>query len=131
MFSSFKTAAKTATLAAALGLGALAAVPAHADGVYLNYGDRADSRLGVHAGGRIEAVRDWRRDDWRRDDWRRDGWRHSCTPERALNKAQRMGLWRAHVIDVNPRAIKVAGRKYNERVVVRFGRERGCPVIYR
>lgn len=123
MFNTLKTAA----LSALIGLGALAAVPAvaQADGIYLNFG-HSGPRLGVYDGGR-EQVRDWRRDrDWRDRDRRR-----SCTPERALDKAERMGLRRARVVDMGRSTIKVAGRKYNDRVVVVFGRDRGCPIIYR
>jgi hypothetical protein len=112
-------AIRTAALSAFLGLGALAAVPAaaHADGIYLNFG-HGDPRFGIHAG---DHGRDWRRDDWRR----------SCSPERAVDKAQRMGLRRARVVDMSRHAIRVSGRKYNHRVVVTFGRERGCPILYR
>ena len=120
-------AIRTAALSAFIGLGALAAVPAaaHADGIYLNFG-QGDPRFGIYAGDRGHG-RDWRRDDWRRD---RD-WRRSCSPDRALDKARRMGLYRARVVDVDRRTIRVAGRKYNDRVVVTFGRERGCPILYR
>lgn len=126
-------AIRTAALSAFIGLGALAAVPgaAHADGIYLNFG-QGDPRFGVYPGGR-ENVRDWRHDgDWRGDGWRRDrDWRRSCSPRQALDKAERMGLRRARVVDVSRYSIRVAGRKYNERVVVSFGRERGCPIAYR
>jgi hypothetical protein len=118
---------RTAALSAFVGLGALASVPAvaHADGIYLNFG-HGDPRFGIYAGER-EHRRDWRRDNWRQD---RHG-RRFCTTGRALDKAQRMGLRRARVVDESRRTIKVAGRKYNDRVVVVFGRERGCPIIYR
>ena len=118
MFNTLKTAA----LSALIGLGALAAVPAvaQADGLYLNFG-HSGPRFGVYDGDR-EAVRDWRRD--------RD-WRRGCSPERALDKAERMGLRRVRIVDMGRNTIKVAGRKYNDRVVVVFARERGCPVIYR
>ena len=48
-----------------------------------------------------------------------------------MNKARRMGLHRARVVDEGRRTIKVSGRKFNERVVVVFGRREGCPVVYR
>lgn len=120
----FKTL-KTATLSALIGLGALAAVPAvaQADGLYLNFG-HSGPRFGVYDGDR-EQVRDWRRDrDWGRE-------RRGCSADRALDKAERMGLRRARIVDMGRHTIKVAGRKYNDRVVVVFARERGCPVIYR
>lgn len=115
-------ALKTAALSALIGLGALAAVPAvaQADGLYLNFG-HSGPRFGVYDGGR-EHVRDWRRER---------NHRRTCSPERALNKAERMGLRRARVVDVNRHTIKVAGRKFNNRVVVVFGQQRNCPIIYR
>ena len=122
MFGNFRTAAKAVAASAVLGLGMMAALPAQADGIYLNFGDRHDPRFGIYAGDRDKGVRDWRRD--------RD-WRRTCTPDRALDKAERMGLRHARVVDMGRNTIKVAGRKYNDRVVVVFGRERGCPIIYR
>ncbi|WP_315924209.1 hypothetical protein [Mesorhizobium sp. SP-1A] len=132
----FKTI-RTAALSALVGLGALAAIPAvaQADGIYLNYGTRPDTRLGVYVGDRD--ARDWGRDrdarGWGRDRDRygdRD-WRRSCSPDRALDKAERMGLRRARVVDMSRHTIRVAGFKYNSRVTVVFGRDRGCPIAYR
>jgi len=123
---------KTAALSALIGLGTLAAAPAvaQADGIYLNFG-HSGPRFGVFDGGR-EQVRDWRRDrDWRDDDWRDRDWRRGCSPERALYKAERMGLRHARIVDDSRSTIKVVGRKFNDRVVVVFGRDRGCPIIYR
>ena len=126
------TKIKALALSALVGLGALAAVPAtaQADGIYLNLGS-GEPRFGVYAGDRDH--RDWRRDRWERDrDWSGDrDWRRGCSPEWALNKAERMGVWRARIVDVNRRVIKVAGRQDGERTMVVFGRERGCPVLYR
>ncbi|MFD9898297.1 hypothetical protein [Mesorhizobium sp. NPDC059025] len=130
------TKIKAAALSAFVAFGALAAVPAtaQADGIYLNLGS-GEPRFGVYAGDRDQ--RDWRRDRWDRErGWdRRDrGWdrdRPGCSPEWALNKAERMGVWRARIVDVNRRVIKVAGRQDGERTMVVFGRERGCPVLYR
>ncbi|MBR2687296.1 MAG: hypothetical protein IKE42_05545 [Aquamicrobium sp.] len=130
------TKIKAAALSAFVAFGALAAVPAtaQADGIYLNLGS-GEPRFGVYAGDRDQ--RDWRRDRWDRErGWdRRDrGWdrdRPGCSPEWALNKAERMGIWRARIVDVNRRVIKVAGRQDGERTMVVFGRERGCPVLYR
>jgi hypothetical protein len=109
---------KTAALSALVGLGALASMPAHADSLYLGFGNNDDPRFGVYAG-----------DDGYRH--RRDDWRRGCSPERALNKAERMGLHRVRIVDVTRRTVKVMGRQYGDRVVVVFANERGCPVIYR
>jgi hypothetical protein len=77
-------------------------------------------------------------DDWRRDgyasDWRNDGIPNSrpgCSPGRALDKAERMGLRRVRLADVDRRTIEVQGRKRNgERVYVTFSRQsRSCAVL--
>jgi hypothetical protein len=114
---------KTATLSALIGLGTLAAIPAtaQADSIYLGFGNNDDSRVGVYV-----VDEDRYRERRRERDWRR-----SCSPNRALNKAERMGLRRARIIDVSRRTVKVSGRQYGDRVVVVFANERGCPVIYR
>lgn len=73
-----------------------------------------------------------------RDDYRGNGWgrpdrprRDRCSPGFAEEKASRMGLRRAQVVDVSPRRVVVAGfdRRGRDRVV--FANERGCPVIRR
>lgn len=118
MFNTIKTAA----LSALVGLGTLTAIPAHADSLYLGFGNNNDPRFGVYAG-----------DDgyrYRRDE-RRGGWRRGCSPDRALDKAERMGLYRARIVDVSRRTVKVMGRQDGDRVVIVFANERGCPVIYR
>lgn len=122
---------KTATLSAMIGLGGLAAMPANAlaDGIYLNLGN-GGADLGVH-------VRDgYRNDRWERHDrrdrddrWERRYERRGCTPDRALDKADRMGLRRARVVDVSRRTITVSGRKWHNRVHVTFARAPSCPVI--
>jgi len=71
--------------------------------------------------------RDERRDDdryGRRDD-------RGCTPDRALDKADRMGIRRARIADVGRRTIDVVGRSRNgNRVIVTFDRrDRRCGVI--
>lgn len=121
MFSILKTAA----IAAFIGLGAFAAMPvsAHAEGIYLNLGS-GDVRGGIE-------VRDndnrW---NHRPDRWERpDRWDRACTPDRALDKADRMGVRRARVVDVSRRTISVAGRKWGDRMVVTFGREPHCPIL--
>jgi len=112
---------KTATLSAMIGLSTLAAIPvAHADSLYLGFGNGDDSFF------RREHRRDDR--DWRPDD---RGWRRFCSPDRALDKAERMGLHRARIVDINRRTVKVAGRQYGDRVLVVFANERGCPILYR
>jgi hypothetical protein len=127
MFNTIKTVA----LSALVGLGTLAAIPAHADSLYLGFGNNNDPRFGVYTGDDDGYYRRYYRRDHRRDEWRRDEWRRGCSPERALNKAERMGLYRARIVDVNRRTVKVMGRQDGDRVVIVFANERGCPVIYR
>lgn len=73
-----------------------------------------------------------RREEGRRDD---DGWgerrgRRFCTEERALEKAERMGIRRARIVSAGRRTIEIRGRdRYGERIRVAFGRERGCPTL--
>jgi len=115
MFNRFKTLA----LSAMIGLGGLAALPAaaQADGLYLNLGDRSDTRFGVYIGDRD--ARHIRRDrNWRQ-----------CTPNRALDKAERIGLRRVAVRNVTRNTISVSGRDRGERVVVTFGRGPNCPIV--
>jgi hypothetical protein len=76
---------------------------------------------------------DPRREDCR-DERDRRGWeRRECTPERALNKADRLGLRRARIDDVGRRSIKVRGRNRDgDRMTIVFDRrDRRCPVIDR
>lgn len=72
-----------------------------------------------------------RGDDRRGDD--RWSSRRECSPERALDKAERMGVRRARVDNVGRRTIDVRGRdRRGDRVVVTFDRRDGrCPVIGR
>lgn len=120
---------RTLALSALVGFGALAAAPvaAQADGIYLNLGGPNDARFGVYAGNRYDGERYVRRD--RERDWRPD-WRRACSPNRALDKAARMGLRRASIANVNRRVVRVSGFKYGTRVTVMFGNERGCPLLY-
>ena len=111
MFSTLKTAA----LSAMIGLGAIVALPAaaQADSLYLNFGGHHGAGVGVHIGGDRTYYRPAR----------------ICTPNRAVNKAERLGLRRARVVDVNRRTIKVSGRQHRDRVTVTFGRHGNCPIV--
>lgn len=76
------------------------------------------------------------RDYWERrrgDDGPRYGERRrrGCDSEDAVDKARDMGLRRARVIDAGRRTVEVAGFSRRGRVVITFGRERGCPVLDR
>lgn len=116
----FKTI-KTAALSALVGLGTLAAIPAtaQADSIYLGFGG-GNSRPGVEffvggqSGYSYRPGRHVRRD---------------CTPQRAVNKAERMGLRNVYVRNNNRNRIRVEGRDRGDRVRVTFARAPGCPVI--
>jgi hypothetical protein len=76
---------------------------------------------------------DPRREDCRGDRDRRGWERRECTPDRALDRADRMGLRRARISDVGRRSIKVSGRtRDGDRLTIVFDRlDRRCPVIDR
>jgi hypothetical protein len=114
------TKLRNAALSALIGFGAIATMPAtaQAEGVYLNYGTHS-AGIGIQVG-------DYGRHHYRHD---RRHFRAACTPHRALNKAERYGVRRARVVDVNRRTITVAGRKWGERIRMTFGRSQNCPVV--
>lgn len=128
---------------AVLGTSAVAAIAAtmpaaaHADGLAFEIRD-GGPRIGLYLDddedgpprGRWDRDRDDDDDDWGHG----PGWRHRpppprCSPGQALAKAQRMGLRRPRIVDVDRRTIDVSGRKYGERYVVTFARAPFCPVI--
>ena len=135
---------KTAALSALIGFSTLAAIPAtaQAEGLYLNLG-QGQPNVGVYIQDRDNNRWDNRNDGWdnRNDgrwDNRNDGrwggrpggrWDRACSPDRAVDKAERMGLRRARIVDVNRRSITVSGRKYGERVAITFARAPNCPVV--
>jgi hypothetical protein len=116
-------------LAALLGLGSVSFAPvaAMAQGVDIEIG-RDGPRL------RLREECDPRREDCgdsRRDEFRRDGRRNNfCTEDRALMKAERMGIRRARIDGSNRRFIDVRGRdRRGDRVEITFGRAPNCPVV--
>jgi hypothetical protein len=125
------TKIKTAVASAFIGLSAIAAVPASAQesGIYLNFGGRGDYFGDTYRDGYRYRDNYRYREGYREDRWDRDRWTRRCTPGRALNKAERMGLHRARIADVDRRTITVRGRSRGERVFVTFARAPHCPVI--
>lgn len=123
---------KTAALSALVGLGALAAIPAtaQADGLYFNLG-QGEPAVGIYVQDRYNGNR--------YDDNRHGGqwgsrpdqgrWDRRCTPDRALDKAERMGVRRARIVDVDGRAIRVVGRKHGDHVRLTFARAPNCPIV--
>jgi hypothetical protein len=56
--------------------------------------------------------------------------RRMCTEDRALDKAERMGLDRVRVVSAGRRTIEVRGRTEDgDRAHVTFGRQPSCPVL--
>jgi hypothetical protein len=119
MFNTLKIVA----IAGFVSLGALAAMPAKADNVYLNFGD-SDASFGVYAGdtSRMHYPHDYYRGDYHRS------YRY-CTPEHALYKAQRIGVHHARIDYVSRREIGIVGRSRGERVHLTFARAPRCPII--
>ncbi|CAM5561523.1 hypothetical protein MAUB1S_09411 [Mycolicibacterium aubagnense] len=87
---------------------------------------------------------EWRSEDdgygrRRPDEWRSDrndpdefsDRRRECSPDRALDKAERMGVRRARVVGVGRRTIEVRGiSRSGERVRLIFGRrDPRCPLM--
>jgi hypothetical protein len=57
--------------------------------------------------------------------------RDNCSPRLAEDKASRMGLRRARVVDVSRRVVVVSGFDRGGRDRVVFANVRGCPLIRR
>lgn len=129
---------KTTLMAAALALTGAATTVAHADSLELHFGQGGPTvRMREDCNPYRENCRtgrwSYRDNEWRDGGPRSDnrGWaRRECPPERALAKADRMGIQRARILDVGRRTIDIGGRsRYGDRVVVSFGRwDRSCPV---
>ncbi len=104
-------------LAALMALGGISATASTASAQDVRYGIYVQDgyRHGGHGWGRPDRGRD----------------RDRCSSWMAEEKASRMGLRRARVVDVSPRRVVVAGfdRRGRDRIV--FANVRGCPVIRR
>lgn len=116
-------------LAALIGLGSISFAPtaSMAQGVDIEIG-RDGPRL------RLREECDPRRydceDDYMRRDVRRESRRDFCTEDRALRKAERMGIRRARIDGSSRRFIDVRGRdRRGERVEITFGRAPNCPIV--
>lgn len=120
MNSIIKSAVIALSLAAA-GL-AVSAPAASAAGIELQLGTN----------GVIIRDNNGRHDDRNRhNDWN-NGRRHqtnACAPQRALSKAERMGVHRARLTDSSRRTVTVRGVKRGHRVNVVFANTSSCPVI--
>ena len=56
--------------------------------------------------------------------------RRGCTEGRALDKAERMGIYRARIVSAGRRTIEVRGRTPDgDRTYITFSRQSGCPVL--
>lgn len=110
---------KTAALSALIGLGTLAALPAHATSGAIQF-DKPNATVTVQWGG---SHRD------RGGRWDR-GRPAACTPGQAVHKAQRMGVRNARVVNSNRNVIRVAGHSWRDgRTAIVFARAPHCPVL--
>lgn len=71
------------------------------------------------------------RDRWERPRHDRHHRGGRCSPWLAEEKASRMGLRRARVVDIDRRTVTVIGRDRHGRDRIVFANDRGCPVIRR
>ncbi|MFD0916330.1 hypothetical protein ACFQ14_07930 [Pseudahrensia aquimaris] len=116
MFKSLKSIALAGTLA----LGAFAATSTTASA--------GDVRIGVDLRGPGFDIGIG--DRYFRGDRRRDRHYRTCSPRKALRKARRNGVRRAHIRRIGHRGVIVSGRKWGERVVMGFGKHRSCPIRF-
>ncbi|MEN0041486.1 MAG: hypothetical protein AAF764_09135 [Pseudomonadota bacterium] len=122
---------KSAFVAGAIALGAITTTAATTTAAHAG-----DVRFGVSIGGPGYGIHVGNRDRRYR---RHRGFYHDdyrprraarCRPARALRKARRNGIRRAHIIRTGRRGVVVAGRQWGDRVVIGFGRHRSCPVRF-
>jgi hypothetical protein len=115
---------KTASIAGLVAIGSL--LPAQAESLHLGSGEhhRHGSGFAIYFGdvGHMHHPREGFYDDYR-------GVERRCTPERALHKAQRIGVRHARIAYVGRHEIGVLGRSHGERIRVTFARSPSCPVI--
>ncbi|AYD01599.1 hypothetical protein [Neorhizobium sp. NCHU2750] len=115
-------------LAALVTLGGLTATISYSSAAEPGYGPARDFANNPASIVQVQ-YRDHHGDrDWRRD---RHHGRPGCSPGWATEKASRMGLRRARVVDVSHRVVVVAGRGWHGPDRIVFANERGCPVIRR
>ncbi|MGR6430263.1 hypothetical protein ACU5AY_05010 [Rhizobium sp. PAMB 3174] len=92
-----------------------------------------DPRFGfgiyIDSPGYHDGYRDGYRGDRGRDFGRDFGRRPACSPWQAVDKAERFGVRRAHVVDMNRRTVVVDGRQHHRPVRLVFANVPGCPVI--
>jgi len=129
MTSKFKKIIAAATIA----LGTFGAVAATSTAA------QADVRGGIHFSGPGFSVGfgdfgydrgpRYRYRDYRYDRGPRYG-RHFCRPGKAIRKAERRGIRRAHIVRSGRRGIVVAGRKWGERVVIGFRNNHRCSIRF-
>jgi hypothetical protein len=109
---------KASAVCAVLGMAALAGAPAQADALYVGTG----GHNGLHV-----LIRDNHGSRWDRNRHYRPV--RSCTTERALDKARRMGVRRTHVAFQNRSVIGIKGHDRRGRITLTFGRSANCPLI--
>jgi hypothetical protein len=106
------TRLKAACFAALITATAAVATPAAADDGHFRHG-HGHARFGIYFS--AYPAYDYPR------------FRPRCTPERALYKAQALGVRAARIDYVSERRIGIVGRSHGVPVYLTFGREPGCP----
>ncbi|MEP1209333.1 MAG: hypothetical protein ABJM29_05450 [Rhizobiaceae bacterium] len=118
----FTSQIKSVIVAGTIALGALSATSGAAN---------AEVRGGIYIGGPGVSIGFGHGGYDHHDRWDRPRYhRNRCSPRKAVRKARRKGLRRAHVIRVGHRGVVVSGRKWGERVIMGFGRNHRCPVRF-
>lgn len=114
---------KTAAIASALAIGALAAAPAQADSLHLKLKD-GDVGFGLTIGDGYGPGYGYAGYGGGYG----GGYGPKCQPWKAVHKAKAMGFKKPHVVDVDWNRIVVKGKKYGDSVKVVFGKAPHCPV---
>ena len=115
---------QTAALSLTVLLGGFAALPATAQADTLQVTVTPETVQYRHDDRRDRSDRRDRRDRHQAGPARR-----ACTPDRAIDKAHRLGINRPRVANVNRNTIAVRGFKRGNTVRVLFARAPNCPVI--
>jgi hypothetical protein len=117
----------SSSLALAMGLTGLPLLSyaASAQDLELNLGDNGGPKLRMR-----EACDPNVQDCYARDRYMDRGEGRGCTEDRALDKAERMGIRHVRIEDAGRRTIDVRGRdRDGERVMLTFARAPGCPLL--
>lgn len=110
------TSLRNAAIALAIGMAGLAAMPMAA---------KADSVTITMGGSGVQLAQS----GYRYDRYRERPRHRACSPNRAVEKAWKLGVNRPRVANVGRNTITVRGFQRGYPVMVRFARAPNCPVI--